>query len=217
MILVPAGGEDLGDTIAINLGDDRCRWAYVPDDPADLNNAILSASAMWTDEISTIDDIPEPGPIETYRSGFHALDEHGFRITTPAFVPVIGPYGSGKSVFLRQLLVNLWRLHGFKFLLTSFEEKVKPRFQRDLRRNLIGKPMEAWTDEDTEADVCLVAPMRGVGSIVQRQQAVVREALLDAILWRMCSDPGVTWKVRQCCTSTRSKIMRRWAGRHSHR
>ena len=154
VILVPAGGEDLRDTIAINLGDDRCRWAYVPDDPADLNNAILSASAMWTDEISTVDDIPEPGPIETYRSGFHALDEHGFRITTPAFMPVIGPYGSGKSVFLRQLLVNLWRLHGFKFLLTSFEEKVKPRFQRDLRRNLIGKPMEAWTDEDVaRADI----------------------------------------------------------------
>ena len=54
---------------------------------------------------------------------------------------IIGPYGSGKSVFLRQLLVNLWRLHGWKFLLTSFEEKVKPRYQRDLRRHLIGKPM----------------------------------------------------------------------------
>lgn len=148
VILVPEGGEELRDTIAMNLGDDRCKWAYVPDDPADLNNAILTASPMWTDEVCTMDDIPEPGPIEAYRTGFYALDQHGWRITTPAFMPVIGPYGSGKSVFLRQLLVNLWRLHGWKFLLTSFEEKVKPRFQRDLRRNLIAKPMEAWTDED---------------------------------------------------------------------
>ena len=56
-------------------------------------------------------------------------------------MPIIGPYGSGKSVLLRQLLINPWRLHGWKFLLTSFEEKVKPRFLRDLRRHLIGRPM----------------------------------------------------------------------------
>jgi twinkle protein len=69
-------------------------------------------------------------------------------------MPVIGPYGSGKSVFLRQLLVQLWRLHGWKYLLTSFEEKVKPRFQRDLRRNLIDKPVEDWSDEDiARADI----------------------------------------------------------------
>jgi twinkle protein len=63
-------------------------------------------------------------------------------------MPVIGPYGSGKSVLLHQLLVNLWRLHGWKCLLTSFEERVKPRFQRDLRRHLIGEPMERWTEHD---------------------------------------------------------------------
>jgi twinkle protein len=57
-------------------------------------------------------------------------------------------------VLLRQLLVNLWRLHGWKFLLTSFEEKVKPRYQHAFRRHLIGKPVECWTDVDiAHADI----------------------------------------------------------------
>ena len=87
-------------------------------------------------------DVPDQGPVETYKTGFVGLDEHGWRLVTPAFMPVIGPYGSGKSVFLRQLLVNLWHIHGWKFLLTSFEEKIKPRYERDLRRNLIGQSQE---------------------------------------------------------------------------
>ena len=153
-IMIPQGGEDLRDTIAIKIGDELCRWAYVPDDWSDLTNAILTARPMWTDEIATLDDIPDPGEVKTYESGFYALDQHGFRITLPAFMPVIGPYGSGKSVFLRQLLVNLWRKHEWKFLLTSFEEKIKPRFHRDLRRNIIQKPVEHWTDEDVaRADI----------------------------------------------------------------
>jgi len=149
-ILIPEGGEVLRDTIAMNLDDLRCRWNWFPLDPTPENfeTAIATARPMWTDEICTMADVPEQGPVETYRTGFSGLDEHGWRLVLPAFMPVIGPYGSGKSVFLRQLLVNLWRLHGWPFLLTSFEEKIKPRYERDLRRNLIGKPMQFWTDED---------------------------------------------------------------------
>jgi hypothetical protein len=154
VIVIPEGGESLRDTIAIKLGDERCRWTYVPTSPKEIKNAIVAARPMWTDEIATIDDIPDPGPEETFTSGFASLDRHGFCITLPAFMPIVGPYGSGKSVFLRQLLINLWRLHGWKFLLTSFEEKVKPRFLRDLRRHLIGRPMcdvngeVLWSDAD---------------------------------------------------------------------
>ena len=148
VLLIPEGGEDLRDTIAINLGDDRCRWAYLPATPQEIPSAIAGARPMWTDEVSTIDDVPDPGEAQTYKSGFPELDHHGFRIVPPAFMPVIGPYGSGKSVFLRQLLVNLWKEHKWKFLLTSFEEKVKPRYLRDLRRHLIGTYIEQWTDRD---------------------------------------------------------------------
>src|SRR5688572_1372961 len=147
VILIPEGGENLRDTIAINLGDERCRWAYLPPATEDIQNAITTARPMWTDEIATIDDVPEPIAEESFKSGFPVLDgeqkldgqteDYRFRITVPAFMPIIGPYGSGKSVFLRHLLVNLWKLYGWKFLLTSFEERVKPRYLRDLRRHLI--------------------------------------------------------------------------------
>jgi twinkle protein len=145
VILLPKGGEQLRDAIAVNLGDERCRWAYFPEDRSKIAEAVAGARPMWTDEIAGLDDLPEPGPVRTYKSGIVGLDDHGFRIELPAFMPIIGPYGSGKSVLLRQLLVSLWRLHKWKFLLTAFEEKVKPRYQHYFRRHLIGKPFEYWT------------------------------------------------------------------------
>ena len=142
LIALPAKAEWLRDDLAVRLGDDKCTWAEWPfgADKTEIGNALITARPMWTDEIAGIDDIPDPGPEVTYTSDIPQLDEHGFRFVLPAFMPIIGPYGSGKSVLLRQLLVNLWRLHGWKFLLTSFEETVKPRYQRDFRRHLIGKP-----------------------------------------------------------------------------
>src|SRR5262245_17165603 len=129
VILIPESGESLRDDIALKLGDERCRWAYFPEDPAAIPTAVDGAGPMWPDEIAGLDDIPEPGPQKVYTSGIAGLDRHGFRITLPAFMPIIGPYGAGKSVLLRQLLVNLWRQHKWKFLLTAFEEKVKPKYE----------------------------------------------------------------------------------------
>ncbi len=101
-------------------------------------------------------------------------------------MPIIGPYGSGKSVLLRQLLVNLWRLHGWRFLLTSFEEKVKPRYHRDFRRHLIGKPyidrdgVVLWSDEEiAKADV----ELQQAAKFLRRPRKAILdlERLLDRI------------------------------------
>ena len=173
VILIPPGGEALRDDIAINVGDDRCRWAYVPDDPRNIPAAVMAAKRMWIDEIARLDDIPDPGPVKLFETGFAELDRYGLRLTTPAFMPIVGPYGSGKSIFLRQLLINLWRLHGWRFLLTSFEERVKPRFQRDLRRHLIGTVEETWTEQDIDhAD----AELNRAAVFLRRK----RNTLLDA-------------------------------------
>jgi hypothetical protein len=151
IIGLPVPCADLRDDLAARLGDDKCRWFHWPFD-GDVVNAMASARPMWTDEIATIDDIPEPSPVQAYTGGFPALDQHGFRLVLPAFMPIIGPYGSGKSVLLRQLLVNLWRQHQWRCLLTSFEEKVKPRFQRDLRRHLLNCRLQ----DASEGDIALV-------------------------------------------------------------
>lgn len=156
----PLDQAELRDEVAMRLGDVKCRWLDLTDDlptPASLlrelgkealANAVVTAKPMWTDEVCTMDDVPEPGPQISYITGIKGLDDHGFRLQRPAFMPVIGPYGSGKSVLLRQLAVSLWRKHGWRTLMTAFEEKIKPRFQRDLRRHLIDMPVEMWTEED---------------------------------------------------------------------
>jgi hypothetical protein len=136
-----ADAGQLRDDIAVRLGDINCKWVDFTDDlpsPAAmgaageglLSNALQTARRMWTDEICTIDDVPDQGPQAVYETGIRGLDDHGLRLVRPAFMPVIGPYGSGKSVLLRQLAVNLWKHHGWRTLITSFEEKIKPRIQR---------------------------------------------------------------------------------------
>jgi archaellum biogenesis ATPase FlaH len=180
VILIPEGGESLRDNIALKLGDERCRWAYLPEDPAAIPAAVDGARPMWTDEIAGIDDIPEPGPQTVYKSGIDGIDRHGFRIVLPAFMPMIGPYGSGKSVLLRQLLVSLWRQHQWKFLLTAFEEKVKPKYQHHLRRHLIGKPIECWSEIDIRhADVELKAAAKFF--LRKRNALLDLDRLLDRI------------------------------------
>lgn len=156
ILAMPRGCEQLRDDLAVRLGDTRCKWIEWPqgiDAASDLigngeisiSNLVIAAKPMWTDEVCTLDDIPDPGPEQAYETGFPLLDKHGFRLVRPAFMPVVGPYGSGKSVLLRQLAVNLWRKHKWRTLITSFEEKVKPRYVRDLRRHLIGHNRDLWT------------------------------------------------------------------------
>ena len=180
VILIPEGGEQLRDTLAINIGDERCRWAYVPDEPENIPCVIAGAKRMWTDEVARLCDIPEPGALKVYETGFAKLDSYGLRIVTPAFMPIVGPYGSGKSIFLRQLLINLWRLHGWKFALTSFEEKVRPRFERDLSRHLIAKAEQTWTDAD-RARAFAELNDAGVFILRPRNQVLDLDQLVDRV------------------------------------
>jgi twinkle protein len=160
VLAYPLQVAQLRDDLAMRLGDQRCRWLKYPADhpnaaalaaaegPVALANLVVTARPMWTDEVCVMSDVPDPTPEETFETGIYGLDNHGFRLVRPAFMPVIGPYGSGKSVLLRQLAVNLWKKYRWRTLLTSFEEKIKPRYQRDLRRHIIGKPIDDWTEYD---------------------------------------------------------------------
>lgn len=192
ILALPHGYEGLRDGLAVRLGDTRCLWVEWPDDregasdmlansgPDQLRNAIMTARRMWTDEIASVDDIPDPGEQLSYRSGFPQLDEHGFRFTLPAFMPVIGPYGSGKSILLRQLLVQLWELHKWPCLITAFEEKVKPRYIRDLRRHMLKLPMNQWSEEmvaDADTEI-----RKGFYFLRRKRGAVLNAArLIDRI------------------------------------
>jgi twinkle protein len=179
LIALPAQLAQLRDDLAVRLGDEKCRWCDWPFE-GDVVAALASARPMWTDELATLDDIPDPGPVQTYASGFPLLDQHGFRFELPAFMSIIGPYGSGKSVLLRQLLVQLRRQHGWKCLLTSFEERVKPRYQMDLRRHFLDcRVQDADERERAHAD----AAIRQSFVFLRRKRNTVLdlERLLDRI------------------------------------
>jgi len=185
-------GQQLRDDLAMRLGDTRCQWVDFTDDlpgpaelagqlsPQDLANAIISARPMWTDEICTMADVPRGGDEVGYMTGIRSLDNCGVRLGRPAFMPVIGPYGSGKSVLLRQLAVGLYRTHGWVTLLSSFEEKIKPRYERDLRRHFIGSQPETWTEEEVaRADVHIQRAFRFLRR--KRGRKMDLEYLLDRI------------------------------------
>jgi len=157
------GSETLRDDIALRLGDLRCKWVAWPDDcgsaetlyrneGADwIKHVLAIARPMWSDEVSRLSDIPEPDEQQTYTCGIKRLDEHGFRIIRPCFWPIIGPYSSGKSILVRQLVANFWKLHGWRTLITSFEEKVKPRMRRDFRHHFCRHDNRMMSDEDEAA------------------------------------------------------------------
>jgi twinkle protein len=159
-------GIECRDALAVRLGDERCRWVSYPEGCKDANDVlqkhgrdavvqlITDARPMWTDEVCRIDDVPDMGEEPRYRIGIPELDRHGMRITLPALWVFLGPYGSGKSVLLRQVLCLLYENHGWPALLTSFEERIKPRYERDLRRNFIDRastPDHPWTREEIAA------------------------------------------------------------------
>lgn len=134
------GFEQLRDSLAVSLGDVNCWWMNLESDlwnyPAEqLVDLAENAKRMWDDEVFQFGDLPPEPAQQAYKTGFRLLDEHGFRVIRSAFMPVIGPYGSGKSVLLRQLAVNMYKLHGWRSLFTTFEEKPS-RFERDFRAHL---------------------------------------------------------------------------------
>lgn len=140
---------ELRDDVAVRIDDAKCRWidwqgssvesVFASHGPEVIRSVVRSARPMWVDEVCLMSDIPDPGVERVYETGFDALDRHGLRLKRGMFLPVVGPWGSGKSTLVRQLVCNLYRLHGWKTLITAFEERVKPLYQRDLRRHLIGE------------------------------------------------------------------------------
>lgn len=157
------GSEALRDALALRLGDTRCRWVAWPDGygtaaslahsegVAALADVVARARPMWTDEVSRLSDIPEPAEQQAYSCGIKGIDQHGFRIVRPCLWTVVGPYGSGKSILARQLVANFWNLHGWRTLITSLEERVKPRMRRDFRRHFSPHAHTIMTSEDDAA------------------------------------------------------------------
>lgn len=152
-------GIYLRDALAVRLGEERCFWVEWPEGCKDANDVLRehgarhlaelidNAKRMFTDEVATLDDIPNPPDETSYHVGLAGLEKH-LRFPRKGFVTVLGPYESGKSTLLRQIAYNMASIHGWKTGLTCFEESVKWRTVNAFRKIVIGKPRDAWSDQE---------------------------------------------------------------------
>lgn len=152
-------GKFLRDALAVRLGEHRCFWVEWPEDCKDANDVLriygkealwkclMNPKRMFTDEVATLDDIPNPPKETSFHTGFDGLSKH-LRLPAKGFITVLGPYESGKSTFLRQLMYNMSMNHGWKSAITCFEESAKWRTVNALRKTYMGKPLRDADDKD---------------------------------------------------------------------
>ncbi len=152
-------GTFLRDALAARLGEDRCFWVEWPDGCKDANDVLRTQGAdrlaeclmnpkrMFTDEVATLDDIPNPPEERAYQIGLPGVEKH-LKFPGKGFVTVLGPYGSGKSTLMRQIAYNMQSIHGWKTGITCFEESAKWRTVNAFRKIVIGKQKSVWTDAE---------------------------------------------------------------------
>jgi twinkle protein len=150
-------GRFLRDALAVRLGEHRCFWVEWPEGCKDANDVlrdhgpeklwecIANPVRMFIDEVATLDDIPDPVEERSFHLGFHGIETH-LRFPRKGFVTVLGPYESGKSTFLRQLMYNMSMNHHWRSAITCFEESAKWRTVNALRKTVIGKPIREASD-----------------------------------------------------------------------
>lgn len=189
-------GMALRDDLAVRIGDAKCLWVKWPEGCKDANEVLMklgddaliacvkAAKHMWIDIVSAMSDIPEQPPEEGLDIGFDVMklpiEAGGIRMPRHGFVTIVGPAGSGKSVFARQVLWNLWRTYSLPFAITALEEPARPRYQRAFRRYATGLPYDDWTrDKIAEADEEIEYALR----VIQRPKGDLMHAsvLLNAI------------------------------------
>jgi twinkle protein len=158
-------GHALREELALRLGEHRCDFVIWPEGCKDANDVLINhdgqalravigvAKPHLVDEVCQFDDIPEPGPVIQYSIGWKEMNDH-CRFVRPEFVVLTGEPGSGKSQFAKNIICNLAERYGLKTLICAFEERAKPRIQRDLRRYFLrGHESGATPEEVLEADI----------------------------------------------------------------
>jgi twinkle protein len=156
-------GKFLRDALAARLGEHRCLWVEWPEGCKDANDVLrlrgkdelwellANPKRMFIDEVATIDDIPDPPKETSYHLGFEGAGADlkvPIRFPKSGFITILGPYESGKSTFLRQLMYNMSMAHGWRSAITCFEESAKWRTVNALRKTVIGKSVQYFSDAE---------------------------------------------------------------------
>lgn len=150
-------GRELMRNLAARLGYERCHLVSWPDGCKDANDALLMspkvvraclddatpypvAGIITVNQVSDeIDEFYVKGMPRGAVTGWPTLDWH-YTVREGQLTIVTGIPGSGKSVWLDALMVNLAVRHGWRFGVCSPENKPVPRHIAQLIQKYIGKP-----------------------------------------------------------------------------
>lgn len=152
-------GNGLAEEIARRAGAHRCSRVKYPEGCKDLNevllkhghNAVVScidgAIPYPVHGLYRMSEIPDPGPIESLKTGFDPIDEL-FPVVPGSFLVMTGYPGHGKSQFLTFLMAKILKTQRFNIAAALFETMIKPIQRRYLHACLSGCGPYAVTEED---------------------------------------------------------------------
>ena len=114
---------------------------------AAVMEVIAGAKPYPVSGVYTIDDLPNTPPLQTFTTGFPALDDH-LRPHFPGLMVVTGAANQGKSTWTMQLVSHFAMNQGYKIGVCSLEMEVRPFVAEALMAPLIRKPRDDWDEDD---------------------------------------------------------------------
>ena len=165
-------GRGLANELSRRIGRDKCFRVRYPEGCKDANDILLK---LGSEAIAEVITDAEAWPIRGVHSvydyeaevfedyeglsfdplttGFDNLDDY-MKIVEGQMSIVTGIPNSGKSEFLDQILLNMARIHGWKFGICSFENKPQHHIRKFLEKH-IGAPFysDGPTRRMTKAEV----------------------------------------------------------------
>ena len=150
-------GHELLQAFSMRLGKVRCKWLKYPDGCKDLNDVLLKhgvesvrrliANSAWVhvDGVYKMSELPPLPYMRPYSIGIDGFEKH-LNLRMGDFSVWTGVPSSGKSTFLNDVVCRMYKNHGLKSAIASFEQNPQQDHKRALRCWYGGKPVNVQTE-----------------------------------------------------------------------
>ena len=150
-----AAGQRLDAELVRRLSPSRCSFVTYPEGCKDLNAVLKAHGPSRVVEVLNgkkpypvrgiykLEEYPPAPDLQVYSTGWELLDEH-LRVYPGEFMVVTGIPSMGKSTFVMNMLVNLYRQYAWRSAVFSPEMPTVPDMRDKLRR-IIGMGLARTT------------------------------------------------------------------------
>ena len=162
-------GQRLASELVRRLGRARCSFVEYPEGCKDMNEVLNkcgmatihqilnSAKPYPVSGVYTYTELPEEPPIETLKIGLGTLDDY-LKPFFPSLMVVTGFPGSGKSVFVNNLVARMALENKCNIAIASFEMIINPFVTRALENVYRAKHGNKGIREWMNDTFCFIAP-----------------------------------------------------------